>query len=155
MIGPGGTLKRRFLGSLRVTRHVTSALSSCGRLPMLRVNPKVNILARFLLRGKRSLAMIRLSVRSISCLRRGFPILRNGVLTRSFLHLSLNGLFPSRFYIVNGCPCGVSDRVFFGILSCGRRVPYYSNVVRGRITRHLTTNPNDGACNVLDILLRT
>lgn len=155
-MGPGGFLKRRFLGSLDVTGSVTSAMSIYPSLPVLRMKPKVKMLARFVVRGGHPMGIIRLSCRSMTCLHRGFPTLRSGVVRSSFLGLGLRGLFSKGpFILANGCPCGVSDRVFFGVLSCGSLVPYYAKVVRGRITRHVTTNPKDGACNVLDVLVRT
>ncbi len=155
-IGPGGFLKRRFLGSLGVTRSVTSAISTYPTLPVLRIKPNVNIVARFLIQGSHPIGIIRVSFRSITCLHSRFPTLRRGVVRSSFLGVRLRQAFSNQpFILANGCPCGVSDRVFFGVLSCGSLVPYYANVVRGRITRHVTTNPNDGACNVLDMLVRT
>lgn len=92
----------------------------------------------------------------MTCLQRTCPSLRSGVVRSSFLGVGLRHLFSKRpFILAKGCPCGVSDRVFFGVLSGGSLVPYYAKVVRGRMTRHVTTKPNDGACNVLDILVRT
>lgn len=155
-MGPGGGLNRRFLASLGVTGHVTSAISTYPSVPILRVKPNVNILARCLMRGPHPMGTIRVSSRSMTCLRRGFPALGSGVVKRSFLEVSLGRVFSKgRFILANGCPCSVSSRVFFGVLSCGSLVPYYANVVRQRITLHVTSRPNGGTCNVLDMLVRT
>lgn len=155
-MGPGGFLKRRFLGSLGITRSVTSAISAFPRLPVLRMKPNVKMLARFLIGGRQPIGIIRISCRSMTCLHRTCPSLRSRVVRSSFLGVGLRQLFSNGpFMLANGCPCGVSDRVFFGVLSGGSVVPYYANVVRGRMTRHVTTKPNDGACNVLDMLVRT
>lgn len=155
-MGPGGFLKRRFLGSLGITRSVTSAISAFPALPVLRIKPKVNILARFLMGGRHPIGMMRMSCRSMTCLHRTCPSLRSYVVRSSFLGVGLRHIFGNgRFILAKGCPCGVSDRVFFGVLRGGSLVPYYANVVRGRMTRHVTTKPKDGACNVLDMLVRT
>ncbi len=153
-IEPGGGLNRRFLHSLAVTRHVTSAISIVPSVPILRIKPNVKILAGCLVSGNHRFTTVRVSNRDITCLRGACPALP--ILRSSFLAVSLAALFSNHpFILANGCPCSVSSRVFFHLLTRESHVPYYAKVVRHRITLHLTSPPRGGTCNVLDILLRT
>lgn len=150
-----GSLNRGFLVGPSIYPEVTRLSNTKRRINMVRINPKVKILAARLYSLTSGIMTIRLSGQLLPILRRALSRRSGiGIMGSSVLGVSLRGLVRRRFrnvsiIIYTGLPCCVASPMVVGLLRSELPVYTVAIVIRGRTTRQVYTRINSHTDNTM------
>lgn len=149
-------LGQHFLHNTDISQKIVATLTPQPTYrAVVEIGPGTGALTRWLVdQIKVPLYLVEIDPKLVVYLQKAYPNLKEHLIERDFLKLSLKNLFPSPIALIGNFPYNISSQIFFKILDARQQVNQVVCMIQKEVADRVVAQPKNKIYGILSVFLQ-